>query len=491
MKKTLILLCFMVTLLLCSLTIVSCENSGTKDTETETETEAPIILTDEEKEEVRAKLRSIYEVNTEGAFILNNNVVYHCGPSGFYNSVHGDYYYGNYHEDKNGYAYVSYYNIYDRKDITVLCNIEGCTHDNILCPAHIPTEQSRSSPIITIFPESGKNPVIYIIGRMRQSLSYGGISVNISIDSQAKDALFEFNTQTGTRRTVASRLPFGQLNNAIYYNGILYGTCVYMSSEIDDESNEIKTIIKRIVYSVDVATGECREFENDCGTTIGGVWEGKLYLIDDDGNIYRCNPDFSEAEIMINVGKINNLRTSEGKNKYFLQSFYLSEGRLYYNRDPLIYTDETVTDGIASSTYHSSVFKLYTIDLTSDNLTPTLIDDEVLRFYVYNDMLYYTTFDYKFYGYYTTPVGSVCIDSDNGGNLYRYDPKTGKTDVILRDCGGDISSIEEITDEYITFHGIYYAGLESGYEYKGNTCLSIMRYNFKENNLTIIRDITY
>ncbi|MGB4464632.1 MAG: hypothetical protein WBI55_00715, partial [Eubacteriales bacterium] len=72
MKKTLILLCFMVTLLLCSLTIVSCENSGTKDTETETETEAPIILTDEEKEEVRAKLRSIYEVNTEGAFILNN-----------------------------------------------------------------------------------------------------------------------------------------------------------------------------------------------------------------------------------------------------------------------------------------------------------------------------------------------------------------------------------------------------------------------------------
>ena len=489
MKKTLILLCFMVTLLLCSLTIVSCENSGTKDTETETETEAPIILTDEEKEEVRAKLRSMYDVTTDDAFILNDNVAYHCSPSGrsSYNVVIGDYSYGDYYEDKNDNQYASYYNIYDRKDVTVLCNIEGCKHDGILCPAHIPADE-YSMPIITIFPQSGGNPVMYFIGKMRQTLSYGGVSVNINIDSQDKNAIFEFNTQTGTRRTAASCLPFSQLYDAIYYNGIIYGTCDKMYSEVDEETNERISTVKINVYSVDVATGEYKEFENDCNTTVGGVWEGKLYLIDVMGNIYRCNPDFSEVDIIANVGEENTYITG-GMELYQGQFFYVSDGRLYYSRDRRTYTDETVTDGIVSSTYRSEVFKLYTIDLTSDNLTPTLIDDKVLEYYVYNDMLYYTTFDYKFYGYYTTPGGSVYIDTDNGGNLYMYNPKTGKTDVILRDCGGDIDSIEEITDEYITFYGIYYAGLESGYEYKGNNCRSLMRYYFKENKLTIIRDI--
>ena len=91
-----------------------------------------------------------------------------------------------------------------------------------------------------------------------------------------------------------------------------------------------------------------------------------------------------------------NSNMSNNVKVYEYQYFYVSDGRLYYSRDKRTYTDETVTDGIVSSTYHCQVFKLYTIDLTSDNLTPTLIDDEVLKFYVYNDMLYYTAFDYKF-----------------------------------------------------------------------------------------------
>ena len=82
--------------------------------------------------------------------------------------------------------------------------------------------------------------------------------------------------------------------------------------------------------------------------------------------------------------------------KYMNISISCIRRQIYYSRDKRTYTDETVTDGIVSSTYHCQVFKLYTIDLTSDNLTPTLIDDEVLKFYVYNDMLYYTAFDYKF-----------------------------------------------------------------------------------------------
>lgn len=492
MKKMLILICIMTVFLLCSFFLISCEKDASHETETVEETKAPIELTDEEKKEVRAKLRSMYDVTTDDAFILNDNVV--CRSSRGTNFTHffGDYDYGNKYRDKKENYYASYYNIYDENDVTVFCNVEGCPHDNIMCPARIPLENYPQS-IITIFPESG-GPLLYFIGEMHQILSYGGVSVIIPFDiknlNNEKHAIIEFNTQTGARRTVASRLPFDDMNNAIYYNGILYGTCTTYYLEEDEELKITRVIYRKTACCVNVATGEYKMFENDCDTTVGGVWEGKVYLLDVMGNIYRCNLDLSDAEIIANVGEENSNMSNNVK-VYEYQYFYVSDGRLYYSRDKRTYTDETVTDGIVSSTYHCQVFKLYTIDLTSDNLTPTLIDDEVLQFYVYNDMLYYTAFDYKFFGYHVTPRGSVYIETVNGGNLHRYNPKTGKTDVFLRDCGGDIDNIFEITDEYITFEGIYYAGYNSGYEYKGNRCFSLMRYNFKDNKLTIIRDYNY
>ncbi|HPU18438.1 MAG TPA: hypothetical protein PLZ27_07185, partial [Bacillota bacterium] len=135
MKKMLILICIMTVFLLCSFFLISCEKDASHETETVEETKAPIELTDEEKKEVRAKLRSMYDVTTDDAFILNDNVVYRSSRGTNFTHFFGDYDYGNKYRDKKENYYASYYNIYDENDVTVFCNVEGCPHDNIMCHA--------------------------------------------------------------------------------------------------------------------------------------------------------------------------------------------------------------------------------------------------------------------------------------------------------------------------------------------------------------------
>lgn len=393
------------------------------DTVSEDTTDAAETLSPED--EAKMKAFKMFVPTSEGAFILDDDVVYsNSDISDNFIIINGG------RPDGIRGVHWSYLFDYNKgTDPVIACYDENCTHDNVTCPA------LTAGVWLIVSPEGSDDVVAYYERTFSPAdIKVDGYRVSLSRElgtGKDVDMLFEYNLTTGVRRAVTKDFPKSAYPRW-YYNGKIYTN--YRIIEHDSEhymdTGEFIATYYFPVACVDVKTGEITYLEDE-GEQMSlffiGIYDGLVYGIDMDGMLVTCSLDLSEH---------TNVRMIDDDFKFYNHVF----GDHYTIVDNTLYI--LLND---SEEEFSESFTFYKLDLSDENSKLEKIADGIHTVNSYGDYVYFTPYDL----YTKNGVNLV-----NKGTLYRYNTKTGATDTLLDDDSYEIGLLKFIDDDRIIFQGI-------------------------------------
>ena len=362
MKKVILSALFLALLLICAVFASACDGGGEKPISTNAATDdatddATVTSPqkDEEFTEEDAKLEALRILTPRASDktpIADGKV--HC-----YRNGHGSKIVHDKLEEilgknaKTGLQYPELGQLYlmlctEEKDETptIMCNIEGCKHNDITCPAVV----DDNGFVLPVTDEKTGRTVVYTELNVNvKSIPVLGKSVDLvkefGLPSDKTDAyeyekhiLMEYDMETGERRAVTAVTDedfFGRMCFDEYYNGRLYFSLDgWVESPYGVSSNF--DFHPRMLY-VDVASCEIKYCEEPDGEQsflyFAGIYEDKVYCFSETGEFIKMNLDFGEREV---IGKIDNFATEatfdNGSGTRYLIFRYLSafiDGNLY------------------------------------------------------------------------------------------------------------------------------------------------------------------
>ena len=274
----------------------------------------------------------------------------------------------------------------DEKTEPVLaCTIEGCTHDDVRCPAW-----NKDGGLIV---ETTEGEIIrYVIPQHNRAGTYKLGDYNIKAENPDKFVLLEHNITKGTLRCVATGLDDNLLH--VYYNGMIYcnpRTNVPILSEDGGEVAWLQPIFQFVC--IDVKTGKTTtlmENGENISALMLGIYKDRVYCIRDGGDLLSCSLDLTEYEVVANVDSDYMIPQTATVN---CDGMISGDNLIYLKKDPNTPDRE---GGVQEIDYD-----LYQIDLTSGSFEPELVLHDVrsmtVDFY-YN--IYYVRYGDENYDYY-------------------------------------------------------------------------------------------
>ena len=273
----------------------------------------------------------------------------------------------------------------EKTEPTLACTIEGCTHDDVRCPAW-----NQSSWLI-VNPEND-DVIIYF-----QPTTYGrkiGYKIgDYVVETEDRiNALFEYNMTKGTLRCIGN-VPVNNANDA-YYNGFIYDSYVQLE-DIYDEDGMNLIWIKPVVQltCIDTRTGKSgvlQENGENISALFLGVYNDRVYCIRDGGDLLSCSLDLSEYEVAANIGEDYMLPQNPST---VLSGIVYGDFLMFLKKDP------DTPDGERG--VQEPDFDLYQIDLSSGNFEPELVSHDVRQMRIDYEHLYYWEYggDREYYIY--------------------------------------------------------------------------------------------
>ena len=327
------------------------------------------------------------------------------------------------------------YSLADETDRTYPACVDPlCTHSYEECPAYASVLQN----ILVIPQKDSVMPLIYMFGR-RPPVEYIDGKMVVRTDEEINLGRIKvYDAEAGVGYTLAET-DFSRVHDAVYFDGKIYMTVEYLDG-------------RRRVGMIDTDTGEYVEIKNDTPSRVAGISDGRLYYITNRGIVYSCDLALSDETEVYDCGT--------GPFRRGAQTFtpYVDGGILYFERNCRI------ADGM---TEHEMgpflmVSDVYAVDLDDKDAGGTLVAEHVLQFKPHGGDLYYNVWQYENGGSSVFADGNerevMCVD---GGTLYRYDHKSGTSEICFSDIGTSFYEIYEVTDDYIIFEGMQYDMLDS------------------------------
>ena len=290
-----------------------------------------------------------------------------------------------------------------------MCNIEGCKHNDITCPAIVrsggfvlPVTDEKTGRTVVYTDLNVNVKSIPVLGKSVDLSKEFGFPENISYNQDSElHVLFEYDMETGERRavTIANFLKEAMsLSACEYYNGRLYfcigGLFIVPKNYWDHHP--------RIFY-VDVSSGEVKYCEEPDGEQsflyFIRICDEKIYCISETGELIKMNLDFGEREV---ISKIENfaaeLTFEDGSGTYFSipsNRVAFDNGYLYIET-----LDSELLDRV-----------LYKIPLSGEG-EPEMIPDKLVAdfgFYKENEMagIDYFNYIFRYDGFILPPAGFV------------------------------------------------------------------------------------
>lgn len=420
------------------------KESNTESGETENKNIVDTGKLDDGVEYTEDQLRVLaaYEPSSEGAFVLNDDVVYSQKTIAKYG---------------NDFRYLSFNDAYpmgyiDPSDSTqreVFCQVEGCDHKLPWCVSY---SNLGNTNTLAVEPESEDELIFYGAQNMPQMLDLdnNGSEEFRLYSGSGECAVFEYNMKTHTRRTVASFINTRLDRCEFYYNGKLY-----CSAEPTDHDKPMASVC------IDVATGEYTSFDYPNAARPIGIIDGKVYIITEDGIVFGCEPDLSGREVVCDLS-------------VDFISETLQEGGSY--RQPLNFGNTPMSaNGIL---IYKEIDTLKMIDLLHPDEGPAVITDNVLNmgesggFCYYDGNIYFASSDDI--GYVT--VGE--IERSYTDTMYRYDMATGEIETVFDGLITDINDFRYADDEKVVFEGRNIAMYTGSVEYEFTESFLIYEYTF-------------
>ena len=290
-----------------------------------------------------------------------------------------------------------------------MCNIEGCEHNGITCPAIV----RSGGLVLPVTDEKTGRTVVYtdlnvnvksipVLGKSVDLSKEFGFPENITVSQEHElHVLFEYDMETGERRAVTTDnflKEAARFDACEYYNGRLYfcigGLFIVSKNYLDHHP--------RILY-VDVSNGEVKYCEEPDGEQsflyLIRIRDEKIYCISEKGELIKMNLDFSEREV---ISKIENfaaeLTFEDGSGTYF--GIYPS--RVAFDNGYLYI--ETLDSELLDSV-------LYKIPLSGEG-EPEMIPGKMVKdfgFYKENEMegIDYFSYIFPYYGFNSSQAGHV------------------------------------------------------------------------------------
>ena len=406
MKKIILCALFLALLLICAVLASACDGGGEKPTSTNAETDnvaSPPKDNAITKEEAKIEaLRILTPRATDKAPIMDGQVHYHINGNGrkiicnILEETLGKNAKPNIRYAGLGQLYLMRCTEGNDGTPETMCNIEGCKHNDITCPAIV----RSNGLVLPVTDEKTGRTVVYtdlnvnvksipVLGKSVDLSKEFGFPENITVSQEHElHVLFEYDMETGERRavTIANFLKEAMTLDACeYYNGRLY---FCLNSRLI-ESQDYYDHHCRILY-VDVSSGELKYCEEPDGEQsflyFIRIRDEKIYCISEKGELIKMNLDFGEREV---ISKIENFATEltfeNGAGTYFGISsnrVALDNGYLYIET-----LDSELLDRV-----------LYKIPLSGEG-EPEMIPDKLVAdfgFYKENEMAGIDYFDYTF-----------------------------------------------------------------------------------------------
>ena len=351
------------------------------DTGTEDAAETEPTLT---KEEARAIFKEIITPTQKDAFILNDDYYYTNRELG--RTV--DFYAKKVDDERHSLTYMS---DLDGENETVACFKEGCAHNDMTCPAYTPYAW------LIVQPEGSDEIVAYYVHNFKnQSSNIGSINVNPGIDA----CLFEYNITKGIRRCISTDILTSDQVDA-YCNGFIYSNPADSTAHFSDDGMEYTvTYTMKYLKCINTATCETRILEENgepLHVFMLGMYEGRVYSIDDSGNLYSCAPDLSEYEFV---------RCIDEEYTFPVGPRNVGHGYIRDNILLLLIKDHSVPlEDVSAGDYD-----LYRIDLSDGESEPELVKKHVNYMSVVYEHIYYASADFtEWYEYYPEANESVLL----------------------------------------------------------------------------------
>ena len=415
MKKVILSSLFITLLLICAVFASACDGGGEKPASTNAETDnVTSPPKDEEitKEEAKIEaLRILTPRASDKAPIMDGKV--HCYINGDGSKIIRDILVETLGKNARpniryaglGQLYLMRCTEENDKTPETMCNIEGCKHNDITCPAIVgeggfvlPVTDEKTGRTVVYTDLSVNVKSIPVLGKSVDLSNEFGYPENISVSrEQELHVLFEYDMETGERRAVTIANFFREAmvsSSEQYYNGRLYfcldGRFIQSENYWDHHP--------RILY-VDVASGEVKYCEEPDGEQsflyFAGIYEDKIYCFSETGEFIKMNLDFGEREV---INKIENfaveLTFENGAGTYF--AIYLARVAFDNGYTYVETLDSELVDRV-----------LYKIPLSGEG-TPEMIPGKLVKdfgFYKENEPegidYFYCIFPYD--GFYSPP----------------------------------------------------------------------------------------
>ncbi len=279
----------------------------------------------------------------------------------------------------------------EKTEPVIACTIEGCTHDDVRCPAW------NTSMELIIETDEGEL-IAYIIPEHNKAGTCKIGDYNIKLDDADKFIMLEYNITKGTLRCVATGLDENVFN--LYYNGMIYGNPRDLEAVYDEDGMEmiwLKPVMQ--VMCIDAKTGKITSLTENgekISALVCGVYNDRVYCIRVGGDLLSCSLDLTEYEVIANVDTDYMIPQSAHMNS---DGLIAGDLLMYLKKDP-----NTPDPGRGMQ---ESDFDLYEIDLSSGSFEPELVLRDVWQ--IRTD--YYYNIYYIKYG-------------DENQDYYLYDPVT-------------------------------------------------------------------
>ena len=406
-------------------------------TETEPETEAVVIA---DAEDIKPE--------TEGAFIVCDNVVYKNETTADY-SICGT----------REYQVVDTPSLlkkypHDGSEAEILCDRKGCQHTNPMTCTAAGAECGLERQVIVVNPDGTDEEVVYYV-----------VSMN-SKQSGTVEVIAEYNLKTGKRRFVTGALE-GEMLLEMYCNGKLY-----MTDRKHWNYNGGFDTPYFPTYCVDVGTGEVTSVGGDMRLFPTGIYDGNIYFLAEGGVVMTCKEDLSDLR---ELGKLGEDPT------YYARNTLMSGSRIYYKVPVEI---ELEGDGpkpamcwggsrggrfMMNGHEHD---KLFSYDVEKPEAGSAEVAEGVLDFAIYGDTVYYTMRDTSIEAFRkddTDPESGVWhIAPYTGGTIHCKNVVTGEKTTLFCGVEADVQFITYIDNERVWFTGFGFDHWwDGGYKYTG------------------------
>lgn len=339
------------------------------------------------REEARAIFKEIITPTQKDAFILNDGYYYTNRELG--RTV--DFFAKQVDDERHSLTYMS---DLDGENETVACFKEGCAHNDMTCPAYTPYAW------LIVQPEGSDEIVAYYVHNFKnQSTDIGDISVSPGIDA----CLFEYNITKGIRRCVSTDINLQDKVHA-YCNGFIYSNPFESTAHFSDDGMEYTvTYTMKYLKCINTITGETRILEENgepLNVFMLGMYEGRVYSIDNSGNLYSCAPDLFEYEFV---------RCIDEEYTFPVAPHNVNDGYIRDNILLLPIKDHSVPVEDAPV----GDYDLYRIDLSDSESEPELVKKHVYSIYVVFEHIYYASTDFtEWYEYYPEANESVLLPEE-------------------------------------------------------------------------------